>query len=261
MKKKMIVMAVALAATACSLTAQVSVQAAETETEETASQAGYQVGDTVEEFTVTYPDGTQMTLSDMLAEHKVVYLNFWATYCQPCEKEFPALDQAWKEYQDDVYVTAVSSYYADDAQAVEEYKEQHGLSIAMAAADPALAEEYGIQSIPTSFVINQDRVVCWMESGTIPDSNIYRTMFQAFADSGDPSELVGYEIPQITPDIHGVKAASQEELTAGIGVDGETVTVKNSDEEMCGRFCRMRMADYMRPTVDTAGRRLQLSLI
>lgn len=232
--KKMIMTAAMTASIMCCsgilFTAQASVSA-ETEVQTSGSFGSYRIGDTVEDFTVTFSDGTQMALSEMLQDHKAVYLNFWATYCQPCEEEFPAMNQAALEYQEDIFVAAVSSYYGDNAEAVTSYKETHGLDISMAAGNPELAGEYGIEAIPTSFLINQDGVLCWADSGTIPDVSIFRRIFQDVADSKDPSELVGYEVPAFVPGDYGVEKASSEELAAGLGVDEAVVTVKNSDEE------------------------------
>ena len=47
------------------------------------------LGDVMYDFTVTTPDGTKVTLSEMLAEKKMVLLNFWYTSCSWCVTEFP----------------------------------------------------------------------------------------------------------------------------------------------------------------------------
>src|SRR5699024_11410453 len=39
---------------------------------------------------------------------KGVMLNFWATYCEPCEKEIPYMQSLYPDYKDDIEIVAVS---------------------------------------------------------------------------------------------------------------------------------------------------------
>jgi cytochrome c biogenesis protein CcmG/thiol:disulfide interchange protein DsbE len=58
-------------------------------------------------FTVTDINGVSRSLSDFRG--KVVILNFWASWCPPCIKEFPAFIQVANEYPSDVILLAISS--------------------------------------------------------------------------------------------------------------------------------------------------------
>lgn len=50
--------------------------------------------------------GEPLRLSDL--EGKGVMLNFWATYCEPCEREMPYMEDLYPEYEDDIEIVAVS---------------------------------------------------------------------------------------------------------------------------------------------------------
>ena len=58
-------------------------------TTEDLSSASLKLGDVMYDFTVTTPDGEKVTLSKMLAEKKMVLINFWYTSCSWCVTEFP----------------------------------------------------------------------------------------------------------------------------------------------------------------------------
>ena len=55
------------------------------------------IGSKVPDFTMTTFEGEQITLSDL--EGKVVVLNFWASWCKPCEQEAVDLETAWQHYK------------------------------------------------------------------------------------------------------------------------------------------------------------------
>lgn len=50
------------------------------------------------DFTLTDLDGNTISLSEL--EGEVVFLNFWATWCTPCKKEMPYLNEAFETYKD-----------------------------------------------------------------------------------------------------------------------------------------------------------------
>jgi len=50
------------------------------------------------DFTLTDLDGNLISLSEMKGE--VVFLNFWATWCTPCKKEFPYFNEAFETYKE-----------------------------------------------------------------------------------------------------------------------------------------------------------------
>ena len=50
------------------------------------------------DFTLTTFDGDTYAIADLRG--KVVVLNFWASWCKPCEQEAAALEAVWREYKD-----------------------------------------------------------------------------------------------------------------------------------------------------------------
>ncbi len=60
--------------------------------------AGARASSQASDFTLPSVDGTPLTLSEHLGK-KVILLNFWATWCQPCAHELPHLQALWDKYQ------------------------------------------------------------------------------------------------------------------------------------------------------------------
>ena len=50
------------------------------------------LGKPLPDFTVTDSEGKTFTLSEALKEHEAVVITIWATWCGPCEREFPLLN-------------------------------------------------------------------------------------------------------------------------------------------------------------------------
>lgn len=64
-------------------------------------------GDVAPDFSFTTPDGKTHSVRDF--KGRIVILNFWASWCPPCVKEFPALLEVAARFPDDVVLIALSS--------------------------------------------------------------------------------------------------------------------------------------------------------
>lgn len=96
-------------------------------------------------------DGRRVTLGDY--RRKVVFINFWATWCPPCRAEMPGIEKLYKEYGDRVVFLMIAG---DTPQKVKAYIGSNGYTfpvlIQSSAAPPALRS----RSIPTTFIIDRE---------------------------------------------------------------------------------------------------------
>jgi thiol-disulfide isomerase/thioredoxin len=105
------------------------------------------------DFTAARLDGTPVRLSGLRG--KVVFLNFWATWCPPCREEMPSLEALYQRFRGtDLEFLALDIQEAKDAVAA--FMKQYGLSFP-AALDSAgrISAEYGIRGIPATFIIDR----------------------------------------------------------------------------------------------------------
>lgn len=132
----------------------------------------YNVGDVVENFTVTDIDGNAHTLYDITATGKYVYLDFFFTTCPPCQETTKYFNQLHDKYgcnQGDVYALSVSVVSWDDDERIRQYENQYGgtyehapvVSGTAAAGGTALGDLYGIQYAPTYTIIAPDNTLAY----------------------------------------------------------------------------------------------------
>jgi peroxiredoxin len=104
---------------------------------------------------------------------KVVFLAFWATWCEPCRRDIPVLLDARSEYRD-LVVIGVSSEPAAD---VRDFLTQERFEFPSAIdADGKVSKAYGIDLVPRLFVIDQKGIVVKMIRGLPSERAIQRAL-------------------------------------------------------------------------------------
>lgn len=197
--------------------------------DESLSGASLGLGDVMYDFTVTTAAGETVTLSEMLAQKKMVLLNFFYTSCGPCVTEFPYMQEAYEKYQDTVGIIALDPI--DDAAAVEGFQSSMGLTFPMAACQSAWSQTFNVSGYPTSIVIDRDGVICLIEVGGLTSARPFNSIFENF--SSDDYEQKIYNsldevVTKIKPD---TTMASSEEIGALINSGEITVTYSPEAED------------------------------
>lgn len=107
------------------------------------------------DFTVPAPDGASIALADYAG--KVVFINFWATWCAPCRLEMPAMERLYKQFKEAGLVVVAISFDAEGEPVVTPFVRENGFTFPV-GLDPrmALAKRYGVRGLPSSFLIDRD---------------------------------------------------------------------------------------------------------
>jgi thiol-disulfide isomerase/thioredoxin len=114
-------------------------------------------------FLVTDLDGNPVSTAAW--KGKVVFINFWATWCPPCRAEIPVLIDLANRYKDRLQIVGVSVDEGDPAE-VKQFAKQAGINYPIVMADRAIVAEYGgVAALPTLFVVNPDGNVVQKHEG------------------------------------------------------------------------------------------------
>ena len=147
--------------------------------EDSAKDLVYKLGDMMMDFTVTGPDGTEYTLSELLKQKKAVMLNFWYIGCEPCKAEFPFLQEAYEEYSDDVAVLAMN--HIDPEADIAAFQKENGYTFPMVSCDPMWQQLMNLTAYPTTVMIDRFGNICLIHRGTIDNAKTFKDTFAYFA--------------------------------------------------------------------------------
>lgn len=130
-------------------------------------QAPAAVGGAAPDFTVEIVDGGSFTLSDQIGAP--VVLNFWASWCEPCRTEIPAIS-AFAESHPEVVVIGVS---AQDAESTaREFADEVAPSYPMALGSEEIEDAYPLFGLPATYVIDENGVVVEFFDGIIDEATL-----------------------------------------------------------------------------------------
>lgn len=126
------------------------------------------VGDPAPDFTLTMADGEDFTLSD--ARGSVVLINFFATWCGPCQTELPHVEQIWAEHHKNKNFRLLVVGREESLESVREYRAKNGFTFPMAAdPDRAVYSLFADQLIPRTLVVSPDGLVVYSQAGFYED--------------------------------------------------------------------------------------------
>ncbi|WP_270182497.1 redoxin domain-containing protein [Alkalihalobacillus sp. CinArs1] len=122
---------------------------------------GTEINDRAPDFTLTtLEDEEKVSLSDF--EGKPVFLNFWATWCPPCEEEMPDIQAFADQYGEEVEVISVNfTKFEPKKDEIPIFVEENNLRFPVLMDNEGKVGEdlYKVISMPTSYMIDREGVI------------------------------------------------------------------------------------------------------
>lgn len=115
------------------------------------------VGDRAPDFVLTTFDGHRIDSQDLKGQ--VVVLNFWASWCNPCEDEALELEQAYRMYRDRG-VVFLGIDYADSESEALDYLERFGVTYPNGPdLRGRISQSFRVRSVPETYIVGPDGIL------------------------------------------------------------------------------------------------------
>jgi len=173
---------------------------------------------------------------------KVVFVNFWATWCPPCRAEIPVLIDLANRYKDRLQIVGVSVDDGDPAD-VKQFVKEAGINYPIVMADRAILKEYGgVPALPTLFVVNPDGNVVQKHEGLFSNA-LYEAevrlllglpvdaTIETFEDTGQiflKNAVLATELPNVD--------------FSGLNAEQKKAALKRMNSETCDCGCTLTLA-------------------
>ncbi|MFW5725028.1 MAG: TlpA family protein disulfide reductase [Bacteroidota bacterium] len=112
------------------------------------------------EFTLTDINGEEVSLSDF--KGKVVYLDFWASWCGPCMREVPHAKELKKRFEDEDDLVFLYVSVDEDPNAWRRTVEEHqiqGVHLNVKGMRDDVAQSYNVRGVPSFFLIDREGII------------------------------------------------------------------------------------------------------
>ena len=106
-------------------------------------------------------DGTEFNLEEKFKD-KVVFINFWATWCPPCIAEMPTIEKLYQKYKDKIGFAMISN---EDIGMIEEFRNRNKYTFPVYQVETEIPDIFNLSIIPATFIIAPDRRIALKHVG------------------------------------------------------------------------------------------------
>ena len=150
-------------------------------------------GQEAPDFALPLTDGSEAKLSELLKDKEVVVLNIFASWCGPCEKEFPDMEKTYQKYKDKMEIVAVSGdLVLDEMEDMVKYKEEHNLSFLIGMKNESI-DSLKIGGFPTTYIIDRNgRIVFSQSSAFLHEGDFEKVVTSLMGDDYEGKQVALY---------------------------------------------------------------------
>lgn len=127
-------------------------------------QGPVQIGQQVPDFSFAAFDGQQYNLKELRG--KVVVVNFWASWCKPCEQEAADMESAWQSYKDQGQVVFLGVDYVDTEPEARAYLEKFQITYPNGPdLRTVISQQFRIRGVPETYFIDTKGNLAYAQIG------------------------------------------------------------------------------------------------
>lgn len=126
---------------------------------------------------VTFADGKGKSISLAGLKGKVVFVNFWATWCPPCIAEMPSIQTLYMKYKDNEQVVFIMVDVDGKYKEASDFMKKNGYTLPVYLPETEVPKEYFAGSMPTTVILDKSGKLAFHHLGA--------------ADYSDP-EITGF---------------------------------------------------------------------
>ena len=102
-------------------------------------------------------EGSEVSLKDFAG--KVVFLNFWATWCGPCRVEMPSMEKLWQRFKEEAFVILAVDF-REGKEEVSSFMKDYGLTFpVLLDSGGEAANNYRIRGFPTTYLVDSEEMI------------------------------------------------------------------------------------------------------
>lgn len=103
-------------------------------------------------------NGSKISSSEL--KGKVLFINFWASWCQPCREEMPSIEALFKEMQSNDNFRMITIVNNDSIENALEYMKKNGYTFPVYSdPDGITSKNFGITGVPETYIINKNGIL------------------------------------------------------------------------------------------------------
>lgn len=126
------------------------------------------------DFTFTQFDGKQFKLTDLRG--KVVVLNIWASWCEPCKEESAVLENNWRAYKNNGVMFLGADYVDTDAPALA-FVKQYGITYPNGPdVGSNIYRLFRARGVPETYIVDQRGKIARVFIGPVKDTDLKSTL-------------------------------------------------------------------------------------
>jgi peroxiredoxin len=144
-------------------------------------QRAPRIGEAAPQFALRSPDGA---VDSLHAHHgQVVWVNFWATWCEPCKRELPDIQKLYHQLAGDGLVVLTVNLQEDSDQATAFFEERELDMPILLDRSGDVYEQYQLRGLPDSFFIDRDGVLRAMQIGFLTENQMREKLAEVGIES------------------------------------------------------------------------------